>query len=46
MITTNPSSIMARQTLQGVVTKAGYMTKTVTMTVERKLMHPKLLKVC
>lgn len=36
---------MAVQTLKGIVTKAGVMAKTVTMTVERQMTHPKLLKV-
>ncbi len=31
--------------LKGIVTKAGVMQKTVTVTVERKIIHPKLLKV-
>jgi hypothetical protein len=31
--------------LRGIVTKAGVMEKTVTVTVERKIIHPKLLKV-
>jgi hypothetical protein len=33
------------QVLSGIVTKAGVMAKTITMTVERRLTHPKLLKV-
>ncbi len=36
---------MAIQTIEGIVTKAGVMAKTVTVTVERRLIHPKLLKV-
>ncbi|KAN0065500.1 hypothetical protein ACQY0O_001337 [Thecaphora frezii] len=35
---------MAAQTITGIVTKAGVMAKTVTMTVEKRLVHPKLLK--
>lgn len=31
--------------LHGVVTKAGAMSKTVTVTVSRKVVHPILLKV-
>lgn len=36
---------MAAQTITGLVTKAGVMAKTVTMTVEKRLVHPKLFKV-
>lgn len=36
---------MVVQTIEGIVTKAGVMAKTVTVTVERRLIHPKLLKV-
>jgi hypothetical protein len=32
--------------LKGIVTKAGVMEKTITVTVERKVIHPTLLKVC
>lgn len=39
-----PSAMPATQ-LTGIVTKAGAMAKTVTMTVEKVKMHPKLLKV-
>ncbi|PWN50435.1 nucleic acid-binding protein [Violaceomyces palustris] len=35
---------MPANTLSGIVTKAGVMAKTVTMTVERRITHPKLLK--
>ncbi|ETS65384.1 hypothetical protein PaG_00118 [Moesziomyces aphidis] len=35
---------MAIQTIEGIITKAGVMAKTVTVTVERRLIHPKLLK--
>lgn len=35
---------MVIQTIEGIVTKAGVMAKTVTVTVERRLLHPKLLK--
>lgn len=35
---------MVVQTIEGIVTKAGVMAKTVTVTVERRLLHPKLLK--
>ena len=35
---------MVVQTIEGIVTKAGVMAKTVTVTVERRLIHPKLLK--
>lgn len=35
---------MAVQTIEGIVTKAGVMAKTVTVTVERRLIEPKLLK--
>lgn len=37
---------MPATVLTGIVTKAGVMAKTVTMTVEKVKMHPKLLKVC
>lgn len=37
---------MPATVLTGIVTKAGVMAKTVTMTVEKIKMHPKLLKVC
>ncbi|EPQ30709.1 uncharacterized protein PFL1_01610 [Pseudozyma flocculosa PF-1] len=33
-----------KQTITGIVTKAGVMAKTVTMTVEKRLVHPTLLK--
>lgn len=32
--------------LTGIVTNAGVMAKTVTMTVKKVKVHPKLLKVC
>ncbi|KAJ1036530.1 hypothetical protein NDA13_000063 [Ustilago tritici] len=35
---------MVVQTIEGIVTKAGVMAKTVTVAVERRLIHPKLLK--
>ncbi|PWZ02004.1 nucleic acid-binding protein [Testicularia cyperi] len=35
---------MVAQTIEGIVTKAGVMAKTVTVSVERRLIHPKLLK--
>ena len=33
-------------TMQGVVTKVGYMNKTATVTVTRWIMHPRTRKVC
>lgn len=36
---------MGATTLTGIVTKAGVMAKTVTMTVAKVKTHPKLLKV-
>ena len=37
---------MGATTLTGIVTKAGFMAKTVTMTVAKVKTHPKLHKVC
>lgn len=34
------------QILEGFITKAGFMDKTVTLTVERKVLHPLYHKVC
>lgn len=36
---------MPAQRIYGIVSKAGVMAKTVTMTVEKNMVHPKLLKV-
>ena len=43
--TNENTSAMAIQTIEGIVTKAGVMAKTVTMTVKKVKVHPKLLKV-